>query len=484
MSALGAPASLARPSRPAWLDPAGRVPWALGAIALGALLGLATGAGGSSLGMAAALVPLLVVLLLRPDWLPVALMITVFAEAFTVGGLSISRAAGPLALALLALQLRHHSPVRLRDLDRPLLLSIGAYALWASASALWTVRLGAPSDLGEGTTFFAISSLILSAIYLFAFAALITRPEHVLRIVVAVWALATVMGLLAINEFLHGAARATGISGDANFFATLEIVAIPLGAVLVAHTRSGTQRALVLAGVAIAVGSVIVTLSRGGILALAALTLMLAFQPAGAFFRTKVIKRLFLGVMTLGAIVLLMLSYSALSARTSSLFTTADGGSGRTNLWRGAATGVSQHPVTGLGFGAFASQSNDLMRMSPGVDFSAYRLRRGGQPVHNAYLESLVELGPLGLALFLAMLAATIRALRRAARIADATENVFTGAVARALVLSVTGFALTSVLLSTETDRTLWVMMGLALTLPRIAAASTAPREAAHAQFR
>jgi hypothetical protein len=48
--------------------------------------------------------------------------------------------------------------------------------------------------------------------------------------------------------------------------------------------------------------------------------------------------------------------------------------------------------------------------------------------------------------------------------------------VSRALSLSVIGFAFTSLLLSTETDRTLWVLMGLALTLPRITATASAPR--------
>jgi O-antigen ligase len=203
---------------------------------------------------------------------------------------------------------------------------------------------------------------------------------------------------------------------------------------------------------------------------------MLIFQPARTFFRTKARKRLFLAALLVGAAVLLSASYSALSARTSSLFTTADGGSGRANLWLAAETGYRQHPVFGLGFGAFQSQANDLMRMTPGVDFSAYRLRPGGQPVHNAYLESLVELGPLGLALFVGMLGFALRALRRSARLATAGDAPLVAAVSRALTLSLLAFALTSVLLSTETDRTLWVMLGLALILPRIAAASSAPR--------
>jgi O-antigen ligase len=330
-------------------------------------------------------------------------------------------------------------------------------------------------SFAEGGTAFAVSSLILSSVYLVAIATLVRTPQHVLRLVVVIWALSTVVGLIALGEFARGSERAVGISGDANFFASLQIVAIPVGAVLAGHVRNGLQRAVVLAGVGIAVGSVIVSLSRGGILALAALTILIAMQPARSFFRTRARKRLFLGVMAVGAAVLLAASYSALSARTSSLFNTADGGSGRTNLWRAAVTGIHEHPEVGLGFGAFANRSNDLMRMSPGVDFSAYKLRPGGQPVHNAYLESLVELGPLGLALFLGMLGFTLRAFRRASRSAEEHGEALIAGVARALRLSLIGFALTSVLLSTETDRTLWLMMGLALTLPRIATATTAP---------
>lgn len=459
-------------SRPARLDPASAWLWAAAAVALGGLVGLATAVGGASIGVLVALSPVALAILARPEWLPGALMISVFAEAYSIGGVSISRAAGPLALFLLLLQVRSRSPATLKGLDRPLAMAIVGYALWAACSVLWTVNFDA--TLQEGGTAFAISSLLLSAVYLVATVALVTTSRQLLVIVVVVWTLSTVMGLLAIAEYLQGSERAMGVSGDANFFASLQIVAIPLGAVLAGHVRTSTERGVVLAGIGIAVGSVFVSLSRGGILALAALVLLLSLQPARAFFRTRVRKRLFLGVVTIGAAALLTLSYSALSERTSSLFTTDDGGSGRTNLWLGARTGVAQNPVLGLGFGAFASQSNELMRQTPGVEFSAYRLRPGGQPVHNAYLESLVELGPLGLALFLGMLVLALRALRRAARIAAAGGSLVVSGVARALSLSLLGFGLTSVFLSTETDRTLWVLMGLALTLPRIAAAAPA----------
>jgi O-antigen ligase len=474
MSLTGLPHPAAsRPLRSPAIDLASPWLWVLIAVVVGTLLGPAVGAGGIGAGVGVALLPAGVALLMRPDWLPMALLGTVFAEAYSIGGVSISRVAGPLALGLLLLQIRHQSPARLANLDRPLTIGIVAYSLWAIASALWTLDFN--TQLAGAGTPFAVLSLTLSAIYLLVIAALVRTERQIFGVMVTVWGLSSVMGLVAIAEFLAGAGRAVGVSGDANFFASLQIVAIPVGAVLASHVRTGAERAVVLAGVGISVGSVFVSLSRGGILALVALTLMLALQPARAFFRTRARKRLFLAALGIGAVLLLSASYSALSARTSSLFNTADGGSGRQNLWLAADTGYRQHPWLGLGYGAFPSQANDLMRMTPGVDFSAYRLRPGGQPVHNAYLESLVELGPLGLVLFVSMLVLTLRALRRAQATAEERGSPLLVGVARALRLSMIGFALTSVLLSTETDRTLWVLMGLALTLPRIAATTPAP---------
>lgn len=458
-------------SAPDWVE--GRMLWVGCAVLFGAMLGLGAAVGGIGIAILVALIPVGVALVLMPEWLPIVLIVTVFTEAYSLGGVTISRVAGPIALGLLLLQTGPGSIARFRGLEPRSAFLIVAYSVWAFASSLWTVNFD--GSLQSGGTGFAIVSLALSAVYLLATATLVTTEQQVRRVVITVWALASVMGLIAIGEYLSGAARAIGVSGDANFFASLQIVAIPIGAVLVGYVRTNFQRAVVLAGVGISVGSVIVTLSRGGILALIGLALLLCFQPARAFFRTRARKRLFLGVMAVGAALLLTASYSALSARTSSLFNTADGGSGRANLWKAANTGIGQHPVLGLGFGAFASRSNDLMRMTPGVDFTAYRLRPGGQPVHNAYLESVVELGPLGAVLFVAMLASIVSAFRRSARIAARNGSQFLSGVSRALSLSVIGFAFTSILLSTETDRTLWVLMGLALTLPRITSTACAP---------
>jgi O-antigen ligase len=88
--------------------------------------------------------------------------------------------------------------------------------------------------------------------------------------------------------------------------------------------------------------------------------------------------------------------------------------------------------------------------------------------VHNAYLESLTERGVIGLALFLAILATAAVSLLATARRAARAGALFLSSFTRALLLSLTGFAFTSIFLSTETDRIFWILLGLTLAVPRV----------------
>jgi O-antigen ligase len=371
--------------------------------------------------------------------------------------------------------LPHRSRVRLPRVG--LLLVALAYVVWALASVLWTVN--PDSSFSLGGTGYALASLALSLVYTVAMIMFIRTEHDLRRLMWVTWALSSITGLVSVVQYLSGYTRALGLSGDANLFAALQVVVLPLGALLAIEVQSPRLRALVFGGVAIGVGSIMTSLSRGGILGLAAVFLMLSYQPAKGFFRTRARKRAFISVVAIGAGILLAASFSALSARASSLFVQNDGGSGRTNLWQAAVTGWHEHEVRGLGFGAFIGQSNALLLETPGVSFNDYRLRSTGQYVHDAYLESLVELGVIGAALFLALIVAMARTLRATHRAAATANRWFVSAFARALLLSLAGFAFTSLFLSTETDRTLWTLVGLAVVLPRVLAEERRQAESA-----
>lgn len=452
-----------------------RLPWAtLSWVALTLTGGLAVGtmaAADPRLAIAAAIaVPSLAVVLVRPDWLPAALVATVFLGGITVGTVQISRVAALVAVVVVLVRLVTGGPLAPLPLKR-IQVAVGAYVAWAFASVLWSAHPDASFASGAGTGD-ALAGLSIALVYMFACALLIERAEDIRRLVIAFWLLSSVVGAVAVVEYMLGHGRSVGFSGDANFFAVLQVVAIPIGVALAISIRARPAiRALVLAGVAASVASVLTSLSRGGLLALCGVGLLLLLQPARGFFRSRAVKRTVLIAATLGAATLLSLAYADisrdLSRRTASIFDAKDTAAGRKFLWRAAVTGWREHPVRGIGYGAFQPESTGLLRRTPGVNLRTYRLRTEGTVVHNAYLSALAELGLVGLVLFLGILAAAISTLRRIARRAEADREPYLGTLARASILSLTGFAVASVFLSSDTSRALWLLLGVALALPR-----------------
>lgn len=444
--------------------PDARWPWIIFAGVLGLAIGLSVALSQTTIAIAVVLVPLLLALLLRLEWIPVLVMATVFGEALQSGSVTASRAVAPLVALAMILGLAGRNRVRLPRIG--VLLAAIAYSFWALASAAWTINTD--NSLSMGGTGYALAQLAISLTMMLAMVMFVRFDRDLWRLLWVIWAFSSVTGLISIAQYATGYSRAVGASGDANFFAALQVVALPFSALLAIEMRKTRNRTIILLGIAIAVGSIITSLSRGGILALVAVFLLLSLQPARGFFKTRARKRFFLLFVTIGAGVLLAASYSALSARTSSLFNGGDQGSGRANLWRAALTGWHTHEVRGIGLGAFIGQSNQLLLETPGVNFSDYNLRSTGQYVHNAYLESLVELGVIGAALFVGLLVTMALSLWSTARRAQRAGLMFTSAFSRAMLLGLFGFAFTSFFLSTETDRTLWVLVGLTIALPRV----------------
>jgi len=397
----------------------------------------------------------------------------VFLEGIALGGVQLSRAIGPLAALILIFYLINNRGV-VRFPSKSVLIAAGAYAAWAIMSTLWTTEMGQVSSPYSGTVY-QLASLVLSFIFMLACAVLIERMQVARRVIAAIWTMAVIVGLVAIAEYLSGAGRAVGYTGDANFFAATQVVALPVAVAFATTAKGRAKRMIAFLGTAVIAGSVLTSLSRGGILALLGILFLLAIQPARIFFSSPARKRAAILAALVGATAMLALSYSDLKQRTSSIFNLKEGTSGRTFLWEAAVTGWKEHPGLGLGYGAYPPNSNRLLLSTPGTDLSVYALRPNGQVVHNAYLGSLTELGPVGLLLFIAVLGSAYSTLRRTAKQADLENDLYLATLARALAVALCGYALTSVFLSTETDRALWILLGITLALPRFLSWAPAP---------
>lgn len=382
---------------------------------------------------------------------------SIFAERLAPGGVAVARLLAPVALvaALVGWSRRGWEGLALAPLGVAC-----AYASWAVASGLWTSSQSGTLEL--------LGSLAVALAYTAAFAMLLTTRAE-LRAVLAVAALAAIVtGAAEVVGYAIGPGTRGGAGvGDPNFAAAYLLVALPLVLVVAAEERNARWRAAILGGAVLVALGVLATLSRGGLIALGVLFVAALFLPARALFRSRRSKRRLL----LGVAVVVALAFAlggAGASRFETLYNNAGTGAGRLNEWRAAWSVIDARPLLGVGYGAFQAQSNELMRQTPGVDLATFSLRQNGSQAHSAYVGSAAELGIPGFALFVALLVVTGGTLLRTALLADRRGERLVMRTAFALLAGLAAWAAASIFLSTETSRPLWIILGLAVALPRL----------------
>ena len=89
----------------------------------------------------------------------------------------------------------------------------------------------------------------------------------------------------------------------------------------------------------------------------------------------------------------------------------------RLEIWKVAATVTLEHPVVGVGFGAYPAAHSEYAQR-PEFDPTA----RGARDAHSTYLRLAAELGWIGLLIFCAMVFATVHDAERSRRLAKHTQ--------------------------------------------------------------
>src|SRR5439155_1025118 len=211
----------------------------------------------------------------------------------------------------------------------------------------------------------------------------------------------------------------------------LLVVAAPLALALIGATRRRAARIVLYVALVLIAGSIPASLSRGGMVALILTGVVIAIIPSVYLFSSGAQKRnFFLGVAVM-SVALTAMAGATLSQRFEQVLNDPSGGAGRGDLALAALHGFHDHPLLGMGFGAFPPNSFQLLRSTPGdyLDLHLRCLAGGstvraagsfctGQPVHNTYVESLVELGIPGVLLFSGVLLAAGWSLVRTSRLA------------------------------------------------------------------
>ena len=184
--------------------------------------------------------------------------------------------------------------------------------------------------------------------------------------------------------------------GDGNDFALSLNVAIPLCLFLIFESTKARQRLFYLAALAVLVGLVVLTQSRGGTVALGCV---------GLYYWLKSDKKLAMGAVAAVAVVMIVaLAPSGYFERMSSIGDTEEGSNrGRIDAWKAAGAMALDNPILGVGAGHFAIM---------------HGARYGGliQTAHSIYFLVLGELGLPGIVVFIWIIAANLVANRRLAQ--------------------------------------------------------------------
>ncbi len=456
--------------------------WILAAIVVAIAVGAIAALGG------AAVLPLIVVLaapVVVLAWgatMSDVLIASVFLEVIQFGGLTISRLLAPIALLVVVIALIRGNA---RFQPAPLLVPIAAYAMWGIASGIWTVS---PSHTTR-----ILGSLGIALTYMAAFAILVDDKRDLRRTFAVLGGASIAIGLSSIAAFVGYPVFATeslqdgrsqGGVGDPNFFANVQLVALPILLLMATQARTRGARIFFGIGTVVAVASVFATLSRGGMLALVVVALILPFIPARAYLGTPRQKTavLIMLAVAVGVLFTLPTFRAEVVDRVQTLFAPqqvydddyeeggggSSSGSGRTELWKAAFTSIGERPLHGLGLGAFPSQSTQLLFRTPGVQLDRIATHVDGIEAHSAYIGTTVDLGFIGLAFFLSILITLFVSLLRLARRAQRRNELFIARLAIAMILSLVGWAISSAFIETETARPLWILIGLTFALEKI----------------
>ncbi|WP_447977170.1 O-antigen ligase family protein [Candidatus Nitrospira bockiana] len=255
-----------------------------------------------------------------------------------------------------------------------------------------------PIAVWPGNSLRYLLAVYMKTILLFLFVIYWCRTIREVRALIWVCCLAT--AALAVPGIFHGPDEgryaAESLSYDANDLALLFVVAMPL--ILYLFSTSERRAKLVLLGLALlCLYGVVLTQSRGGLLALMVVGGL-------ALSRSRMKRSAKYAIVACAVLVFGVLAGTAWKERIRTMWdpqTEYDRtAGGRTDIWKTGLVLLITRPW-GAGIDGFVT---------------AEGLSHGGfgkwNAAHNSFLQLAVELGVLGLAVFIRLLARTIRTLR------------------------------------------------------------------------
>ena len=384
-----------------------------------------------------------------------------FLEVLQLGSVvSVGKLGGALIIVawIFTISSREEHP-ELIQVHPTISLLLGAYLAWITLGITWSES---HSEVVSALTRYIPNVLLIPIVY----SAVRTRNQALM-----VFA-GIVLGALSASVYgvTHSSPEAERLSGtalDPNELGSILVAGVALSGAFVANMKN--RPGLRLAGgmaAAFCVMGIFLTVSRGGLIALAA-SLLAALVFAGRWRP--------IAFVATAAIACSSFYYFAVVAppeATERLEVTTEGEAalkqGRTTIWQVAERIVEAKPVTGVGAGNFQVSARRYL-LQPGALGRTDLIIATPKVVHNTYLGMAAELGLVGLGMFSVIVLFCVSSAIRAARHFTAIGDRGGEALARGLTVALVGTLVADTFISQEYNKVLWLMLGLGPALLGIA---------------
>jgi len=261
--------------------------------------------------------------------------------------------------------------------------------------------------------------------------------------------------IAAANAGLAEGTRLVGVGIDPNELA-ISLVGAAAISIGLATSRAlpGGWRVIAAGGSVLCLIFVMLTVSRTGLLGVM-LTIVLGALFAG---RSRRAPLLIVGALAVSSMIVYVVAFAPPEARKR--ITASDGGSGRDDIWKVGWRMFEANPVNGVGLGNFRLTSIDYL-LEPGQIKRDDFILKKPKVAHNIYLETVAELGVIGLVMFLSIIGFALRCALKAARIFEARGDPGLELIARSVFVGTAAMLFCSAFVSQQYAKPLWLAFAL-----------------------
>lgn len=260
--------------------------------------------------------------------------------------------------------------------------------------------------------------------------------------------------------------RITGPVTDPNYYGLILLTALPLVAERVASAESGLTKALFAVAVAAVLAAIVLTYSRGALVALMLVLLIAFWNSRLLLLSVAAVAALIWGFMALLSDALSLGFVERLIVGLQDAMTAFSGDgqiqdravAGRLSQMLAAVLLFLENPVFGVGYDQFEALYQDTAQIH------GLMARGEDRQAHSLFLEILAERGIVGALIYCALVWFSIWSILRSKRMLIARGALNDARVGQALILCFVGYFSASIFLHEAFSGYFWLLVALAIS--------------------